>query len=200
MSNFENINVLVLDTEVYSNTGGQASKSTPLGAQAQFAHAGKSTGKKNLGLMMATYGHVYVAQIAMGSNKAQALKVMQEAEAYPGPSLIIAYSPCIAHGLKGGLVNAQAEEKLAVDSGYYHLWRYNPSLEAEGKNPFILDSKAPNFELFQQFIGHEVRFNALGRSFPERAKMLFEQAEAQAKNTYKHYKRLASMDYSDDAK
>ena len=200
LSNFENINVLVLDTEVYSNTGGQASKSTPLGAQAQFAHAGKSVGKKNLGLMMATYGHVYVAQIAMGSNKAQALKVMQEAEAYPGPSLIIAYSPCIAHGLKGGLVNAQSEEKLAVDSGYWHLWRYNPTLVAEGKNPFILDSKAPNFELFQQFIGHEVRFNALGRSFPERAKMLFEQAEEHAKNTYKHYKRLASMDYSDDAK
>ena len=196
LANTENVNILVLDTEVYSNTGGQSSKSTPLGAQAQFAHAGKSTRKKNLGLMMSTYGHVYVAQISMGSNKAHTLKVMQEAEAYPGPSLIIAYSPCIAHGLKGGLTNAQSEEKLAVDSGYWHLWRYNPSLEAEGKNPFILDSKEPNFELFQQFINHEVRFSALGRSFPERAKSLFDQAEKQAKGLYKHYKRLADMDFS----
>ncbi|MGL4677584.1 MAG: pyruvate:ferredoxin (flavodoxin) oxidoreductase [Brevinema sp.] len=197
LSNFENINVLVLDTEVYSNTGGQASKSTPLGAQAQFAHAGKNTRKKNLGLMMSTYGHVYIAQIAMGANKAHSLKVFQEAEAYPGPSLIIAYSPCIAHGLKGGLTNAQSEEKLAVDSGYWHLWRYNPMLEAEGKNPFVLDSKEPKFELFQQFIGHEVRFNALGRSFPERAKDLFDRAELQAKELYKYYRRLSSMDYSD---
>lgn len=199
LASHENINVLVLDTEVYSNTGGQSSKATSLGAQALFAHAGKSTGKKNLGLMMTTYGHIYVAQIAMGSNKAHALKVMQEAEAYPGPSLIIAYSPCIAWGLKGGLTNAQSEEKLAVDSGYYHLWRYNPELTLEGKNPFVLDSKEPNFELFQQFIGHEIRFNALGRSFPERAKMLCEQAEKQAKNMYKHYKRLANMDYSDNS-
>lgn len=198
LSNFEDINVLVLDTEVYSNTGGQASKSTPLGAQAQFAHAGKPIGKKNLGLMMTTYGHIYIAQIAMGANKAHALKVMQEAEAYPGPSLIIAYSPCIAHGLKGGLTNAQSEEKLAVDSGYWHLWRYNPTLANEGKNPFVLDSNEPKFELFQQFIGHEVRFNALGRSFPERAKELFNKAEQQAKQTYKHYKRLASMDYSQE--
>ncbi len=196
LANYENVNMLVLDTEVYSNTGGQASKSTPLGAQAQFAYSGKSTRKKKLGLMMATYGHVYIAQIAMGSNKAHALKVMQEAEAYPGPSLIIAYAPCIAHGLKGGLTNAQSEEKLAVDSGYWHLWRYNPMLEAEGKNPFVLDSKEPNFELFQQFIGHEVRYTALNRAFPERAKELFALAEKEAQNLYKHYSRLASMDYS----
>ncbi|MGL5955545.1 MAG: pyruvate:ferredoxin (flavodoxin) oxidoreductase [Brevinema sp.] len=196
LANFENINILVLDTEVYSNTGGQSSKSTPLGAQAQFAHSGKSTRKKNLGLMMSTYGHVYIAQIAMGANKAHSLKVFQEAEAYPGPSLIIAYSPCIAHGLKGGLTNAQSEEKLAVDSGYWHLWRYNPMLEAAGKNPFVLDSGEPKFELFQQFIGHEVRFNALGRSFPERAKELFDEAEKQAKELHKYYRRLAAMDYS----
>ncbi|MGL4393934.1 MAG: pyruvate:ferredoxin (flavodoxin) oxidoreductase [Brevinema sp.] len=196
LSNNENINVLVLDTEVYSNTGGQASKSTPIGAQALFAQSGKPNAKKNLGLMMSTYGHIYVGQISMGSNKAHALKVIQEAEAYPGPSLIIAYSPCIAHGLKGGLVNAQSEEKLAVDSGYWHLWRYNPMLMAEGKNPFVLDSKEPNFELFQQFIGHEVRFSALGRAFPERAKELFALAEEQAKDRFKHYKRLASIDYS----
>ncbi len=185
------------NAEVYSNTGGQASKSTPIGAQAQFAYSGKSTRKKNLGLMMSTYGHVYVAQIAMGSNKAHALKVMQEAEAFPGPSLIIAYSPCIAHGLKGGLTNAQAEEKLAVDSGYWHLWRYNPILAHEGKNPFIMDSKEPNFELFQQFIGHEVRFTALNRQFPERAKELYDRAEKEAKSLYKQYKRLAAMDYSE---
>ncbi|MGL4388437.1 MAG: pyruvate:ferredoxin (flavodoxin) oxidoreductase [Brevinema sp.] len=196
LSNNENINVLVLDTEVYSNTGGQASKSTPLGAQALFAHKGKPTAKKNLGLMMATYGHIYVGQISMGANKAHALKVMQEAESFPGPSLIIAYSPCIAHGLKGGLTNAQSEEKLAVDSGYWHLWRYNPSLVQEGKNPFLLDSGEPKFELFQQFIGHEVRFSALGRSFPEMAKELFDLAELQAKDRYKHYKRLSTMDYS----
>jgi len=194
----ENVNILVLDTEGYSNTGGQASKSTPLAAQAQFAYSGKSTAKKNLGLMMTVYGHVYVAQIAMGANKAHALKVIQEAEAYSGPSLIIAYSPCISHGLKGGLTNAQSEEKLAVDSGYYHLWRYNPLLSEKGKNPFVLDSGVPKFELYQQFIGHEVRFTSLGRMFPERAKELFAQAESHAKNLYKYYKRLASIDYSDD--
>ncbi|MGL4560992.1 MAG: pyruvate:ferredoxin (flavodoxin) oxidoreductase, partial [Brevinema sp.] len=192
----ENINILVLDTEVYSNTGGQASKSTPLGAQALFAYTGKQNAKKNLGLMMSTYGNIYVGQISMGANKAHALKVMQEAEAYQGPSLIIAYSPCIAHGLKGGLINSQSEEKLAVDSGYWHLWRYNPSLKLEGKNPFTLDSGEPKFELFQQFIGHEVRFTALGGIFPERAQHLFTLAEQQAKERFKHYKRLAAMDYS----
>ncbi|MGL4367757.1 MAG: pyruvate:ferredoxin (flavodoxin) oxidoreductase [Brevinemataceae bacterium] len=197
LANHENINVLVLDTEVYSNTGGQASKSTPMAAQALFAYSGKENRKKNLGLMMSTYGHIYVAQISMGANKAHALKVMQEAEAYPGPSLIIAYSPCIAHGLKGGLTNAQSEEKLAVDSGYWHLWRYNPVLEQEGKNPFVLDSPEPKFELFQQFIGHEIRFSALGRSFPERAQMLFTHAEEQAKLLYKHYKRLANMNFGE---
>ncbi|MGL4562786.1 MAG: pyruvate:ferredoxin (flavodoxin) oxidoreductase [Brevinema sp.] len=192
----ENINILVLDTEVYSNTGGQASKSTPLGAQALFAYTGKQNAKKNLGLMMSTYGNIYVGQISMGANKAHALKVIQEAEAYPGPSLIIAYSPCIAHGLKGGLTNSQSEEKLAVDSGYWHLWRYNPSLKLEGKNPFTLDSGEPKFELFQQFIGHEVRFTALGGVFPERAQHLFTLAEQQAKERFKHYQRLAAMDYS----
>lgn len=197
LSLHENVNMLVVDTEVYSNTGGQASKSTPLGAQAQFARSGKDGRKKNLGLMMATYGHVYVAQIAMGANKAHTLKVLQEAEAYPGPSLVIAYSPCIAHGIKAGLKDAQAEEKLAVDSGYWHLWRYNPLLELEGKNPFQLDSKEPNFELFQQFIGHEIRFSALGKEFPQRAKELFDEAESQAKHLYRHYKRLAEMNFSD---
>ncbi len=147
----DDINVLVFDTEVYSNTGGQASKSTPVGAVAKFAASGKKISKKDLGAMAMTYGYVYVAQVAMGANQSQTLKTIREAEAYPGPSLIIAYSPCINHGLKYGMSKTQEEEKLAVEAGYWHLYRYNPMLEKEGKNPFTLDSKDPDWTKFRIF-------------------------------------------------
>jgi len=149
LSSGEDINVLVMDTEVYSNTGGQASKSTPVGAIAKFAASGKQIRKKDLGLMAATYGYVYVAQVAMGSSQAQYFKALKEAEEYPGPSLIIAYSPCINHGLKQGMGKTQQEGKLAVECGYWHNWRYDPRLEKEGKNPFQLDSKEPDWTKFQ---------------------------------------------------
>ena len=148
----KDVNILVLDTEVYSNTGGQSSKATPVGAIAKFAAAGKRVRKKDLGLMATTYGYVYVAQIAMGDDQAQTLKAIREAEAYPGPSLIIAYAPCINHGLKAGMGKSQEEEEKAVKCGYWHLWRYNPALEAEGKNPFTLDSKEPNWDDFKGFL------------------------------------------------
>ena len=154
----KDVNILVLDTEVYSNTGGQSSKATPVGAIAKFAAAGKRVRKKDLGLMATTYGYVYVAQIAMGADQAQTLKAIREAEAYPGPSLIIAYAPCINHGLKAGMGKSQEEEEKAVKCGYWHLWRYNPALEEEGKNPFQLDSKEPNWEDFQGFLKGEVRY------------------------------------------
>ena len=147
----EDINIFVIDTEVYSNTGGQSSKATPIGAIAQFAAGGKRITKKDLGLMQSTYGYVYVAQVAMGADNAQCLKALREAEAYPGPSLVIAYAPCINHGLKakGGMGKSQAEEAKAVECGYWHLWRFDPRLAEEGKNPFQLDSKAPNWDNFQ---------------------------------------------------
>jgi pyruvate-ferredoxin/flavodoxin oxidoreductase len=154
----KDVNILVIDTEVYSNTGGQSSKATPVGAIAKFAAAGKRVRKKDLGLMATTYGYVYVAQVAMGADQAQTLKAIREAEAYPGPSLIIAYAPCINHGLKAGMGKSQAEEEKAVACGYWHLWRYNPALEAEGKNPFSLDSKEPDWTGFQDFLKGEVRF------------------------------------------
>ncbi|MDE6697754.1 MAG: pyruvate:ferredoxin (flavodoxin) oxidoreductase, partial [Muribaculaceae bacterium] len=163
----KNVNILVLDTEVYSNTGGQSSKSTPIGAIAKFAAAGKRIRKKDLGLMATTYGYVYVAQIAMGANNAQTLQAIREAEAYDGPSLIIAYAPCINHGLKAGMGKSQKEEKLAVDCGYWHLWRYNPALEEEGKNPFSLDSKEPDWSKFQDFLAGEVRFASVKKMCPE---------------------------------
>ena len=153
----KNVNVLVLDTEVYSNTGGQASKATPMGAIAKFAASGKRVRKKDLGLIASTYGYVYCAQVAMGADQAQTLKAIREAEAYNGPSIIIAYAPCINHGLKAGMGKAQAEEAAAVACGYWHLWRYNPELEAEGKNPFTLDSKEPDWSKFQDFLKGEVR-------------------------------------------
>jgi len=165
----ENVNILVVDTEVYSNTGGQSSKSTPVGAVAKFAAAGKQVRKKDLGLIATTYGYVYVAQIAMGANQAQTLKAIKEAEAYDGPSLIIAYAPCISHGLKGGMGKAQTEEAEAVACGYWHLWRYNPTLEAEGKNPFSLDSKEPQWDKFQSFLKGEVRYSSLMKQFPVEA-------------------------------
>lgn len=195
----EDVNVLVMDTEIYSNTGGQASKSTPVGAVAKFAAAGKRIRKKDLGMIAMSYGYVYVAQVAMGANQAQYMKAIKEAEAYPGPSLIIAYSPCISHGLKASMGKSQAEEKKAVESGYWHLYRNNPMLEAEGKNPFVLDSKEPKWENFQDFLLGEVRYTSLQKSFPEEAKELFEAAEENAKWRYKAYKRQAAMDYSEES-
>jgi len=192
----KDVNILVMDTEVYSNTGGQASKSTPVGAVAKFAAAGKRIRKKDLGLMATTYGYVYVAQVAMGSNQAQYFKALKEAEAYPGPSLIIAYSPCINHGLKNGMGDAQNESKLAVEAGYWHLYRYNPMLEAEGKNPFQLDSKEPDWNKFQSFLMNEVRYTSLMKAFPAEAKELFAAAEENAKWRYNTYRRFAEMTYA----
>jgi len=191
----EDINVIVLDTEVYSNTGGQASKSTPAGAVAKFAASGKKIRKKDLGQMAMSYGYVYVAQVSMGSSNAQYLKAIKEAEAYPGPSLIIAYSPCINHGLRDGMGKTQAQMKFAVESGYWHLYRYNPLLEKEGKNPFTLDSKEPDWSKFQDFLNSEVRYTSLVKSFPDQADILFKAAEENAKWRYKSYQRLAAMVY-----
>ncbi len=195
----KNVNILVLDTEVYSNTGGQSSKATPLGAIAKFAASGKRIRKKDLGLMATTYGYVYVAQIAMGADQAQTLKALREAEAYDGPSLIIAYAPCINHGLKKGMGKSQAEEKAAVECGYWHLWRYNPALEAEGKNPFTLDSKEPDWSKFQDFLKGEVRFASVMKQYPAEAAELFEAAEENAKWRLRSYKRLASENWDVEA-
>jgi len=192
----KDINILVVDTEVYSNTGGQASKSTPVGAVAKFAASGKKIRKKDLGAMAMTYGYVYVAQVAMGSSQAQYFKALKEAEAYPGPSLIIAYAPCINHGLRASMGKTQAEEAKAVDSGYWHLYRYNPALEDEGKNPFVLDSKEPEWSKFQDFLAGEVRYTSLKKSFPAEADVLFTAAEENAKWRYNSYVRMAAMDYS----
>ena len=196
----EDVNILVLDTEVYSNTGGQSSKSTPLGALAQFAAQGKRIRKKDLGLMATTYGYVYVAQIAMGADQNQTLKAIREAEAYPGPSLIIAYAPCIAHGLKakGGMGKSQAEEGRAVECGYWHLWRYNPLLAEEGKNPFSLDSKAPDWSKFQDFLLGEVRYLSVKKAYPNEAQELFNAAEEMAKLRYKSYVRKTQEDWSQE--
>ncbi len=197
----EDVNILVLDTEVYSNTGGQASKATPLGAIAQFAARGKRIRKKDLGLIATTYGYVYVAQVAMGADNAQCLKAIREAEAYPGPSLVIAYAPCINHGLKakGGMGKSQAEEAKAVQCGYWHLWRYNPQLSDEGKNPFTLDSKEPQWENFRDFLMGEVRYLSLKKAFPEEADLLFDEAQRMAQARYNNYVRKANEDYSDEA-
>ena len=187
----ENVNILVLDTEVYSNTGGQSSKSTPAGAIAKFAASGKKIRKKDLGMMAMSYGYVYVAQVAMGASPVQYMNAIKEAEAYDGPSLIIAYAPCINHGLKAGMGLSQKEEKLAVDCGYWHLYRYNPMLEEEGKNPFTLDSKEPDWTKFQDFLKGEVRFASLYKLFPENAAELLEKTEEFAKLRFESYKRLA---------
>ena len=185
----QDVNILVFDTEVYSNTGGQSSKSTPTGAIAQFAAAGKEVKKKDLAAIAMSYGYVYTAQVSMGADYNQCLKAFVEAESYHGPSLIIAYAPCINHGIKGGMVQAQAEEKRAVQAGYWHLFRYDPRLKAEGKNPFHLDSKAPT-AAYKDFIMNEVRYNALARSNPNRAEALFDKAEEAAAEKYA---RLAAM-------
>jgi pyruvate-ferredoxin/flavodoxin oxidoreductase len=185
----QDVNILVLDTEVYSNTGGQSSKATPTGAVAKFAAAGKRTKKKDLGMMAMSYGYVYVAHVAMSANPAQLIKAMNEAEAYPGPSLIIAYSPCINHGIN--MSYSQAEIRKAVASGYWNLYRYNPLLAEEGKNPFTLDSKEPT-ESYQDFIRGEVRYTSLVKTFPSVAEQLFKEAEEESKERFETYKKLSS--------
>ncbi|MTI69713.1 MAG: pyruvate:ferredoxin (flavodoxin) oxidoreductase, partial [Firmicutes bacterium] len=190
----EDVNVLVFDTEVYSNTGGQSSKATPTAAVAKFAASGKKVKKKDLGMIAATYGYVYVAQVAMGANKNQFMKALVEAEKYDGPSLIIAYAPCINHGIKAGMGKTQEQEKKAVEAGYWHLYRYNPELKGEGKNPFTLDSKEPKAS-FKEFLESEVRYTSLKKNFPEIADDLFEKAEEEANERYETYKRMAEMEY-----
>ena len=196
----EDVNLLVLDTEVYSNTGGQASKATPLGAIAQFAAQGKRIRKKDLGMIATSYGYVYVAQVAMGADNAQCLKAIREAEAYPGPSLVIAYAPCINHGLKikGGMGRSQAEEGRAVECGYWHLWRYNPQLAEEGKNPFSLDSKEPDWDKFHDFLMGEVRYLSVKKAYPNEAEELFAEAKRMAQLRYKSYVRKSKEDWSEE--
>ena len=196
----EDVNILVLDTEVYSNTGGQASKATPLGAIAQFAAQGKRIRKKDLGMIATTYGYVYVAQIAMGADHAQTLKAIREAEAWHGPSIVIAYAPCINHGLKakGGMGKSQAEEKKAVECGYWHLWRYNPALAEEGKNPFSLDSKEPQWDKFHDFLLGEVRYLSVKKAYPNEAEELFAEAQKMAQLRYKTYVRKTQEDWSEE--
>ncbi|MEG6611485.1 pyruvate:ferredoxin (flavodoxin) oxidoreductase [Pseudoclostridium thermosuccinogenes] len=191
----EDVNVLVMDTEVYSNTGGQSSKSTPTAAVAKFAASGKKIRKKDLGLMAMSYGYVYVAQIAMGANMNQTIKAITEAESYKGPSLVIAYSPCINHGIKTGMGTSIKQEKRAVDAGYWHLYRYNPMLKEQGKNPFILDSKEPK-ESFKEYLHSEIRYSSLMNVFPDIAEEMFNTAEKHAKERYENYKRLAEANYS----
>ncbi|RPI72137.1 MAG: pyruvate:ferredoxin (flavodoxin) oxidoreductase, partial [Desulfobacteraceae bacterium] len=182
------VNVLVMDTEVYSNTGGQSSKSTPTGAVAKFAASGKPTRKKDLGRMAMTYGYVYVASVAMGANKNQFMKALTEAESYDGPSLIIAYAPCINHGIDMG--KSQEEEAKAVEAGYWTLYRFDPRRKEKGENPFILDSKEPTGN-FKEFLMGEVRYSSLTRTFPENAEKLFKKAEEDMKDRFETYKRLA---------
>ena len=192
----EDINVLVFDTEVYSNTGGQASKATPMAAIAKFAASGKKQGKKDLGRMMMTYGNVYVAQVGINADNTQLIRALREAEGYKGPSLIICYSPCINHGIKQGMGRSMDNIKKAVLSGYWHLYRYNPMLKKEGKNPFSLDSKEPS-ESFRDFIMGQVRYSSLAKAFPDTAERLFEQAQRQANERYAIYKQMASNGLKD---
>ena len=196
----EDLNIFVIDTEVYSNTGGQASKATPLGAIAQFAAQGKRIKKKDLGMIATTYGYVYVAQVAMGADNAQCLKAFREAEAYHGPSLVIAYAPCINHGLKikGGMGRSQAEEARAVECGYWHLWRFNPELAEQGQNPFSLDSKEPQWDKFQDFLMGEVRYLSVKKAFPAEADELFAEAQKMAQRRYQSYVRQTKMDWSEE--
>jgi pyruvate-ferredoxin/flavodoxin oxidoreductase len=195
----EDLNIFVIDTEVYSNTGGQASKATPLGAIAQFAAQGKRIKKKDLGMIATTYGYVYVAQVAMGADNAQCLKAFREAEAYHGPSLVIAYAPCINHGLKikGGMGRSQEEERRAVECGYWHLWRFNPELAEQGQNPFSLDSKEPQWDKFQDFLMGEVRYLSVKKAYPAEADELFAEAQKMAQRRYQTYVRQTKMDWSE---
>ncbi len=189
------VNILVIDTEVYSNTGGQSSKATPVGAVAKFASSGKRIRKKDLGAMAMTYGYVYVAQVSIGASQQQLFNVLKEAEAYQGPSLVIAYAPCINHGIKGGMTRTQQIGKDAVACGYWHLWHYNPDLEAQGKNPFVLDSKEPDWSKFQDFLMREVRYTSLKKAFPTEAQELFDAAEENAKWRYNGYVRRSKMEF-----
>ena len=189
------VNILIVDTEVYSNTGGQSSKATPVGAVAKFASSGKRIRKKDIGAMAMTYGYVYVAQVSIGASQMQLFNVLKEAEAYPGPSLVIAYAPCINHGIKGGMTRTQTVGKEAVACGYWHLWHYNPELAEQGKNPFVLDSKEPDWSKFRDFLMKEVRYTSLKKSFPAEADELFAAAEENAKWRYNGYQRLAKMEY-----
>jgi pyruvate-ferredoxin/flavodoxin oxidoreductase len=193
MASGEDVNILVFDTEVYSNTGGQASKSTPTSAIAKFAASGKKQGKKDLGRMMMSYGNVYVAQVGIHADNTQVIKAFREAEEHHGPSIIIAYSPCINHGLKAGMGKSMETIKKAVQAGYWHLYRYNPNLKQEGKNPFVLDSKEPT-ESFREFILNQVRYSSLEKSFPDQAENLYRQAEAYAKEKYEIYKQMATAE------
>ncbi|MDF2859346.1 MAG: nifJ2, partial [Neobacillus sp.] len=188
----ENVNVMVFDTEMYSNTGGQASKASNIGEVCQFAAAGKEIGKKSLAEIAMSYGYVYVAQIALGANPSQTVKVISEAEAYNGPSLIIGYAPCELHGVKGGMNHCQDEMKAAVKSGYWNLFSFNPALKAEGKNPFTLTSK-PGDGTYQDFLNNETRYSRLQRSFPERAEKLFSDSEKAAAERYEHLLRLVEL-------
>jgi pyruvate-ferredoxin/flavodoxin oxidoreductase len=190
----EDVNVLVMDTEVYSNTGGQASKATPTGAIAKFAAAGKPIRKKDLGMMATTYGYVYVAQISLGANMNQAFKAIREAEAYKGPSLIIAYTPCINHGIKTGMGTTIAEEKKATSCGYWPIYRFDPRLADAGKNPFQLDGPKELDGKFQEFLDGEIRYSSLKQLFPERAEMLDKKAEEDMLFRYNKYKKLAEME------
>ena len=191
----EDVNILVVDTEVYSNTGGQSSKATPLGAVAQFAASGKKTAKKDLGMLATQYQNVYVASVALGADPAQYIKALKEAEAHDGPSLIVAYAPCINHGIVKGMAYAQEESKLAVKSGYWVLYRYDPKLRLEGKNPFMLDFTDPKYDL-REFLMGEVRFNSLQRTFPEKAEALLSEARAYCRDRWARYAHLANQDYS----
>ena len=182
----------MFDTEVYSNTGGQASKSTPTGAVAKFAAKGKVVKKKDLAQIAMSYGYVYVAQVALGADPNQCIKALKEAEAYKGPSIVICYAPCINHGIKGGLATNIAEEKKAVAAGYWHNFRFNPELAAEGKNPLTLDSKAPSAS-YRDFILNETRYTSLQRTFPDRAETLFAQSESAAKDKYAHLLKLVAL-------
>nr|WP_307774679.1 pyruvate:ferredoxin (flavodoxin) oxidoreductase [uncultured Cetobacterium sp.] len=200
LASSDDVNVLVMDTEIYSNTGGQASKSTRTGAVAKFAAAGKPNKKKDLAAIAMSYGHIYVAQVSMGANQAQYLKAIAEAEAYPGPSLIIAYAPCISHGLKRGMGNSQLEMKLATECGYWPIFRYNPMLEAEGKNPLQIDSKEPAWDKYDEYLMGEVRYATLAKSHPAEAKDLFEKNKANAQRRWRQYQRLAALDFTAEAK
>jgi pyruvate-ferredoxin/flavodoxin oxidoreductase len=186
----EDVNILVLDTEVYSNTGGQSSKATPTGAVAKFAFSGKKIGKKDLGRIAMTYGYVYVASVSMGASKQQMMKAFLEADKHPGPSLLICFAPCINQGLKRGMGKSQEESKLAVDSGYWPLYRFNPALEMEGKNPFVLESKAPDGTI-QDFLAGEIRFSSLERTFPQESKRLRSQIEKEVNERYEILKKMA---------
>lgn len=193
MATGEDINIMVYDTEVYSNTGGQSSKATPTGSIAKFTASGKKTGKKDLGGMAMTYGYVYVANVGMGANKQQLMKALTEAESYDGPSLIMAYSPCINHGIKKGMGKTQEETKLAVESGYWPLYRFNTLLAKEGKNPFVLDSKAPSADL-REFLRGEVRYAALESLFPEEAKVLHDRLEVEFAERYTKLAKMAGRE------